>query len=289
MTAIPERWPRHHPRERLRHDPAPEPPSAVDSAVDSAVVARAVLQQRVDGYAVVEGVVPLEKVRAWHAAIMPLLADRIERAASNRGPRRYCMRMPFVGALHRSRLQHASGGCCAVMRAVMGEDIVCALITSDTPFPGAPDQEIHRDTTQLCTSIPLALPCCSLVLNIPLVDYTPDNGPMEIWPGGTRLAGDDLDLAILSPRMRIRCARWSERDRSCSATCARAAPGRSTHARPNLTATYTPPWHRLLEIPVTMPASSYAAMDARMRAVFRLARVVADADALSALDQTLNP
>ncbi len=257
--------------------------------VDQAVVARAAQQVRIDGYAIVEEVVPLEKVRLWRAAIGPMLAERAARSEANRGPGRHFMRLPFVApfsdpdfAMHPVAL--------AIMRAIMGAEVVCGLFTSDTPLPGAPEQQVHRDIDQLYKSIPLVLPPAALVLNIPLVDYSPDNGPMEIWPGGTHLATDDADLAALAPRMHserplLRTGSLMIRDLR---TWHRGTANRSSAARPNLTATYTPPWHRLLEVPVTVTAASFAAMDPAMRSLFRFARVVADGDAAADLDRPLN-
>ncbi len=37
----------------------------------------------------------------------------------------------------------------------------------------------------LFPELAIPLPVFSLVVNIPLVDVTEENGPLEVWPGGT--------------------------------------------------------------------------------------------------------
>lgn len=62
-----------------------------------------------------------------------------------------------------------------VVDEVVGEDCVVYLMASDTPYPGSENQAFHQDFTRL-----------SLALNVPLVDLTPDNAPIELWPGTHR-------------------------------------------------------------------------------------------------------
>ncbi|CAM4521345.1 MULTISPECIES: phytanoyl-CoA dioxygenase family protein [Myxococcus] len=59
-----------------------------------------------------------------------------------------------------------------VIDQLLGPDWVYYIIASDTPFPNAGFQTAHQDYTRF-----------SIAINIPLVDVTPDNGPMEVWPG----------------------------------------------------------------------------------------------------------
>lgn len=59
-----------------------------------------------------------------------------------------------------------------VIREVLGPRPVAFLIASDTPYPGAGFQNIHQD-----------FPRFGLTVNIPLVDFTEDNAPLEVWPG----------------------------------------------------------------------------------------------------------
>lgn len=63
----------------------------------------------------------------------------------------------------------------ALLAQVFDGDHVCYLVASDTPYPGAGYQNLHQDFSRF-----------SVALNIPLVDFTDDNAPIEIWPGTHR-------------------------------------------------------------------------------------------------------
>jgi hypothetical protein len=60
----------------------------------------------------------------------------------------------------------------AVLDPIFGESMSNFMIASDTPFPRSGFQSAHQD-----------FPRFAVTVNIPLVDVTPDNGPLEVWPG----------------------------------------------------------------------------------------------------------
>jgi ectoine hydroxylase-related dioxygenase (phytanoyl-CoA dioxygenase family) len=66
----------------------------------------------------------------------------------------------------------------AILDEVLGEDWVYYILASDTPFSNSGVQPAHQDYSRL-----------SIAINIPLVDVTEDNGPMELWPRTHRRAG----------------------------------------------------------------------------------------------------
>ncbi len=59
-----------------------------------------------------------------------------------------------------------------VIKDLLGPEPVAFLIASDTPYPGSGFQNIHQD-----------FPRFGLTVNIPLVDFTENNAPLEVWPG----------------------------------------------------------------------------------------------------------
>lgn len=82
-------------------------------------------------------------------------------------------RFPFLDA----RI-YANAAVLPAIKALLGEDCVAYLLASDVPFPGAGFQSIHQD-----------FPWFSIALNIPLIDFTEENGPLELWPESHRLNG----------------------------------------------------------------------------------------------------
>jgi hypothetical protein len=58
-----------------------------------------------------------------------------------------------------------------LLHTLLGERCVLVMASSDTCFPHSLYQTLHQDSAE-----------CVLTVNIPLVDVTEDNGPMEVWP-----------------------------------------------------------------------------------------------------------
>lgn len=71
----------------------------------------------------------------------------------------------------------------AVTRAVLGPRVKNSFYSGNTAMPSTRRQPVHVDTGQLWRGLTVAHPACSLVVNIPVVDMSPENGSTEIWPG----------------------------------------------------------------------------------------------------------
>ena len=65
---------------------------------------------------------------------------------------------------------------------ILGEGFYNNLYTSNTNCPNSTPQLVHPDWVPLWPFHPIPHPTVSLVVNIPLVDVTEENGSMEIWP-----------------------------------------------------------------------------------------------------------
>lgn len=74
-----------------------------------------------------------------------------------------------------------------VLDRLLGPDWVYYIIASDTPYPNSGYQTAHQDYTRF-----------SVAINIPLVDVTLDNGPMEVWPRTHRRPGGEDGFAPFS-------------------------------------------------------------------------------------------
>jgi ectoine hydroxylase-related dioxygenase (phytanoyl-CoA dioxygenase family) len=119
------------------------------------------------------------------------------------------------------------------------------------------------------------------VVNIPLVDARDDNGPLEIWPGGThhyvaqpaqvpQLAAEMQSVRVLMPAgsIVIRDSRmWH-----------RGTPNRSTAPRPNFTLIYSRFWLRLRYRPIPIPQATYDQLSPRAQRLFRFEAIGTDVD-----------
>lgn len=76
----------------------------------------------------------------------------------------------------------------ALMRELLGEDVVVGEMGVVITHPGAGAQESHRDSVFLFGGIDIdtTMPPFAMNLLIPLVDVGPDEGPTEYWPGSHR-------------------------------------------------------------------------------------------------------
>jgi len=216
---------------------------------------------RMDGYFVLESLLSLEKISALRERFLELLEERIRNDPANRGANRYQMFLPFEAPFSDPEL-YQNPIVLTILEALMGKDLICTYLASDTPLPCSDYQRVHSDTRLLFPETPLALPAYGVVLNVPLVDFTEENGPLELWPGGTHLMPGPLDIQRLAAEMKS--ARLLPRAGSVVLRDLRAwhrgTPNRSDAARPNLALVYTRPWYRFEQKPIEIPSAVYSAL-----------------------------
>ncbi len=225
---------------------------------------------KVNGYVLFEGVLPPDLVAELRAAFLRVFEAHVARTDPNRGANRYQMHLPFMAPFNDAAVI-TNPLALAVLDALLGKDSVCHYFASDTPLPGSDYQRVHSDIHLLFPETPLSLPAYSIVVNIPLVDFRADNGPLEIWPGGTHLMPGETDVQELAPRMHsepvlmpagsllIRDMRmWH-----------RGTPNRSQEARPNMALIYSRPWLKTKYPPIGIPAETHEALSDRAKHLFR--------------------
>jgi ectoine hydroxylase-related dioxygenase (phytanoyl-CoA dioxygenase family) len=71
----------------------------------------------------------------------------------------------------------------AVTQSVLGPGLKNSFYSGNTALPGDHTQPVHLDTAHLWPNMPVATPAFSLVVNVPVVDMTPENGAIQLWPG----------------------------------------------------------------------------------------------------------
>lgn len=167
----------------------------------------AVKAVREDGFVVLEGVVDRE-----HIAVLRerALADLAALQARTDVPYNWNAGNiqqelpPYPPYLFRDVL--ANDMVVAVTRAVLGPGVKNAYYSGNTALRSDQRQPVHADVGQLWPGLSEATPAFGLVVNVPLVDVSPENGSTEIWPGTHRdtsvtMAGDiKVSEAALSRR-----------------------------------------------------------------------------------------
>lgn len=234
-------------------------------------------QIRVNGYAVLPGRLPEPLVAAMRERFLELLAMRVAAEPTNRGANRYQMYVPWETPFADPQF-YENEDVLALAEAVMGLDLALVYLASDTPLPGSDYQRVHSDTRLLFPETRLSLPAYGLVLNVPLVDCTEENGSLEFWPGGTHLSPirpgpeemDRLAAQLPSARANLPAGSLLLRDLRM---WHRGTPNRSSLPRPHLALVYTRPWYRFEQQPPTLPRTAYDALSERARRLLRFAQV----------------
>src|SRR3954451_23260274 len=72
-----------------------------------------------------------------------------------------------------------------ILDELLGSDLRCKFVSSDTCLKGSERQAPHRELGAGRTAEPLAY-----IVNVPLGRNTRRNGPLEVWPNGTHLWSD---------------------------------------------------------------------------------------------------
>ena len=230
----------------------------------------AVQAVRVNGYVIFESVLPRELVQSLHGTFMRVLEGHVARTDPNRGANRYQMHLPFMAPfIDPAVISHPFT--LALVDELLGKDAICHYFASDTPLPGSEYQRVHADIALLFPETLLSLPAYTLVLNIPLVDFTEENGPLEIWPGGTHLMPGGINIQELAPTMhseRVLMPAGSLLIRDLR-MWHRGTPNRSTAPRPNMALIYSRPWLKLSYPPIGMPRATYEGLSERAQRLFR--------------------
>ena len=167
-----------------------------------------------------------------------------------------------------------------IMTAALGDDLRCAFYHSNTAYPGSGRQEMHRDNPPLFgPEFGVPTPVVHVVLNIPLCDFTEENGSTEIWPG-THLMVDLTPEDGLADRLAARAQMMAPVRANIRAGCVvirdlrlwhRGMPNNSREVRTMLALVYQRAWaaehefHKMKEI----PRSTWDEWPGEARQVFR--------------------
>jgi ectoine hydroxylase-related dioxygenase (phytanoyl-CoA dioxygenase family) len=243
--------------------------------VDTHRIANLADQVRVDGYCLLGTILGPAQVASMRQQFLELLEAKQRSESFNRGPNRFQMYLPWQLPFADPDLFECDQAL-AVMEAVMGPDLALQYFASDTPMPGSDYQRVHSDTRLLFPECAHSLPAYGMVLNVPLVDCTEENGSLEFWPGGTHLVPRDVDREGLAVGMR-----------SCRANLQagtallrdlrmwhRGTPNRSHAPRPHLALVYTRPWYRFEQQVPELERAEFDKLSPRAQRLLRFARVL---------------
>ena len=247
-----------------------------------------VLAVRTDGYVLLEEVYDRDRMKTLHDDFAGLLDEYIATAVDNRGKNRYNIQLPVRAPFVAPDIQ-TNDIVYPLVKRMLGDEAAVSFMAADTPLEGSDYQTAHSDGIALFPGLDAALPVVNIVMNILLVDFTEENGPLEIYPGGSHhldwsdaAAGSRLREAqqVIAPAgsVIIRDARmWH-----------RGTPNRTPHMRPMMAVAFSRAWYRFSEaevgmMPLKVDQAQYASMSTDLQRLFRFAQVENDANAAMVL------
>jgi ectoine hydroxylase-related dioxygenase (phytanoyl-CoA dioxygenase family) len=252
-------------------------PETLESAVE---------QVRLNGYVLFEGILEPEFVDAMNKAFLQALdhatkssPEATEVNTSVFRKNRVRMDLPFEEPFIDPRVI-TSPFVLPIVEKLIGEDCACIYLSADAPLPGSDYQVVHSDQSAFFPESTLTLPPAGIVLNIPLVDVTEENGPMEAWPGGTHLMPENRNSAkyiqdsaeFMNPvRMTMPKGSLLIRDLRM---WHRGTPNNSDTVRPNVALIYARPWWLGgYQESLGITSKTLAGLSDRAKKLFRLEKI----------------
>jgi ectoine hydroxylase-related dioxygenase (phytanoyl-CoA dioxygenase family) len=231
-----------------------------------------------NGYVILRDVIPRELIDAARRAFVPLF-ESARRAGANRGPHRYSVYYPFTPPFDHPLL-FANPTILQVLMRVLGDDLAFAGMGSADCDPGSDYQPVHRDEPAdlYPDAQGLGVPTFAITVNVPLGTVSLDNGPMEMWPGGThRLPLPERLEQVASgmPSERVTLEPGSALLRDIRAWH-RGTPNLSQEPRCMLGYAYTRAWFRYYNCPLPqLSVVQLSAMPERERRLLRFVPITA--------------
>ncbi len=86
-----------------------------------------------------------------------------------------------------------------ITHQIMGDGVFNSFYSGNTALPSGERQPVHADQGHLWPNLEVAHPPYALVINLPLVDMSSENGSTEIWPGSHL----DTSIAVQSGDIKV--------------------------------------------------------------------------------------
>jgi hypothetical protein len=231
----------------------------------------AVQQVKINGYVVFDSVLSPDFVRELQDAYQEVYEAYLQDPDPTFSKNHYRVFLPFRPPFNDERIV-AHPLVVPLLDALLGEDFVCSYFASNTCAPGSEYQPAHSDIFPLFPNRPdIKPPAYHVVLNVPLVDTTEENGPIDMWPGGSHLntlPGDQLKkLAEVIPPQPATMPAGSLMIRD-GRMWHRGTLNRSNAIRPNIALVYFRSWVSVNDR-IGIPQEQYDNLSERAKRIFR--------------------
>ncbi|HEU5140096.1 MAG TPA: phytanoyl-CoA dioxygenase family protein [Bacillales bacterium] len=246
---------------------------------------------KVNGYVLFEDVLPESKVNKLFNKYVEILEPYLEKHHEevfnpqngfNDGTNHIRLYLPFEQPFNDEAII-ANPFVTEIVDQILGEDCVLSYFATNTSMPGGKNpQPVHSDMTAIYgDSYEGNLPITNLVVNFPLINVTEENGPMEVWPGGTHLHPDKWYSQNAFSKSQLADHMHSFKALMPAGSIMirddrmwhRGTPNRSNRHRPNIAMIYTTAQNAPQEGSIQIPQETYDQLSERARRLLRLEKI----------------
>lgn len=234
-----------------------------------------------DGFCVLKSHFSKEKIQKWREASLPFLVKQmeIEGTKTSRGANRYYVTYPFLEPFADPAV-YEDPDILAIVEELVGKDFVMCQLASDTPVKGSDYQNIHRDCPPLFPESSEETPMYQLAMNFPLIDVTPENGPLEIIRG-THMMSRETGLGLLeSGKVQIEAVSLKAGDVMIRdvRTLHRGTPNTTSDPRTMVVIGYNRYWLNRPEVSIQIPREQFENLSESAKHMLRNNPIVEEID-----------
>ena len=238
---------------------------------------------RRDGFCILRGHFPVEKMQKWNEIFAPLLENYMnsDAADENRGKARFYVTLPFENTFADESI-FADADVSAIVEKLVGADFVMCQLATDTPLKGSEYQEIHRDTPPLFPEIAQETPAFQLAVNFPLVNVTTDNGAIDIVRGTHNLTKEEGLKLIETGAAKLETFPMNLGDVMIRDVRGlhRGTPNYTDEPRPMCVIGYSRKWLLRPEVSIDIPKAVWENLSPESKKMLRFNRVVESLEAV---------
>jgi len=251
--------------------------------LDDKSLAQALRSLSDSGMAIIENAYTADEVATLKDAYDALLDARPEgKVQPTDGERHVQMQMPLVPPFS-DPTTVAHPVVTQILSIVLGPDFECSYYNSNTAYPGSTYQRVHRDSNPIFgieQGVPS--PPTGIVVNIPLCDFTVENGSTEVWPAthlivdkpdDVEVALDDRTKVLASSRLNVQAGSIVLRDLR---VWHRGVPNDSDNQRSMLAIVYKRHFLAWAHKSLRVPQNTWDSWPADVRSIFKNAPRNAD-------------
>jgi hypothetical protein len=224
-----------------------------------------------DGVCVIPGLLDWGLIVEWADAFNALFDEHVAHPGRlvSREPGRYQLALPGVAPFMDERVL-ANPAVLGVLDRTFAQQYVLVQFAAEVAVPGSEHQEIHRDLGPLFTD-QIVTPAYAVTVNFPLVEMTPENGPLQLARGTHVLPRAEGLARIASGEIALESFLLKPGDVLLRSPLAlyRSGPNPTRAPRPLISLDYVMHWLHTPRAELTLPREYYDGLPETVRRLLR--------------------